>query len=294
MLAAARGSFGVLSMIGLGLARVAPRDGVYSAPTPAESVVAVSEQPCDERYDPRPVEQPLRIGRRFLRAFGTRCAHPKFVGVGAGSAKPLAFHSVRQDVSRQRRLPRGAVHGRQGTGAFSVRAMRAGPLALMVGASASRRCTGGRSGLLRCSASRSAVAARGKAPRCARGVSSRADESDCPEAVAGQCTSWLTAVTEALPTSVTTFLIGNEQDREWVRVTVDGVTQPDAPLGRAVPLDPGHHVVGWTRSDGAYVQQGFVLARVRKGTRHRSQCRQQRPARPERAAAAGCRSAFMP
>jgi hypothetical protein len=100
--------------------------------------------------------------------------------------------------------------------------------------------------------------------RGARELFVRCAASECPAVVAKDCSEWLEQVDREIGSIA--FLVRDENGREIldVRVFIDGVKWGDAIDGRAVPLDPGEHVVRLERADGTSLEKKFVLRPTEK------------------------------
>jgi hypothetical protein len=73
----------------------------------------------------------------------------------------------------------------------------------------------------------------------------------CPEPVTVECVPWLAEVERALPTVVFEARLADGSDAVDVTVLVDGVKVQDRLDGRAVPVDPGAHLVRFVLDAGA-------------------------------------------
>ncbi len=73
----------------------------------------------------------------------------------------------------------------------------------------------------------------------------------CPEPVSVECVPWLGEVERALPTVVFEARLADGSDAVDVTVLVDGVKVQDRLDGRAVPVDPGAHLVRFVLAPGA-------------------------------------------
>lgn len=82
----------------------------------------------------------------------------------------------------------------------------------------------------------------------------------CPAVIAKECTQWLEDAERETPS--VTFRALDEQGKELldVQVSVDGAVVAQSIEARAIPLDPGEHVLRFERRDGTSVE-GKVLLR---------------------------------
>jgi hypothetical protein len=91
-------------------------------------------------------------------------------------------------------------------------------------------------------------------------------ESACPAAIRKDCSRWLDEVDAAMPTVVVEAHAANGTDVTDFRVLVDGVALASASQGKAVPIDPGVHVVRYETRDGPRVEQKIT---IREGEKNR-------------------------
>jgi hypothetical protein len=103
------------------------------------------------------------------------------------------------------------------------------------------------------------LAARAQYERCA--------QATCPETVTKQCTSWVVALDQSIPTVTLDARDGQGRDLTDVTVTFDDGPSVEVEQGRDIPLDPGLHSFAWRRSDGSRVETQAVL-RAREKGRH--------------------------
>ncbi len=80
----------------------------------------------------------------------------------------------------------------------------------------------------------------------------------CPTAVRNDCVPWLAEVEAATPTISVGVRDDQGKDVTGARVSIDGVAQPDAADGRAVPVDPGKHTIHVETSDGRAADEAIV------------------------------------
>lgn len=82
----------------------------------------------------------------------------------------------------------------------------------------------------------------------------------CPAVIAKECTQWLEDAERETPS--VTFRALDEQGKELldVQVSIDGAVVAQSIEARAIPLDPGEHVLRFERRDGTSVE-GKVLLR---------------------------------
>jgi hypothetical protein len=88
---------------------------------------------------------------------------------------------------------------------------------------------------------------------------------ECPTVIRRDCDRWLTEVDAILPTIVPGAQDAHGKDLSDVRVDVDGVNVASRIEGAAVPIDPGQHLVRFTRGTSVVDQQIVV----REGERGR-------------------------
>lgn len=88
----------------------------------------------------------------------------------------------------------------------------------------------------------------------------------CPGVVAKQCSQWLIDAEANTPTL--TFRALDDQGKETfgVRVAIDGATVATSIEARALPVDPGEHVVRFQLTDGRSVEDKVM---VRPGEKNR-------------------------
>ena len=81
----------------------------------------------------------------------------------------------------------------------------------------------------------------------------------CPGAVAKQCSAWLVDAEKDMPSI--TFRALDDQGKETldVKVSVDGAQVATAIEARAIPADPGEHIVKFERADGVSVEDKVLL-----------------------------------
>ena len=100
--------------------------------------------------------------------------------------------------------------------------------------------------------------AREKFARCAR--------DECPSIVVGECATFLRDAERAQPTVVLGARDAAGHDAVGVHVLLDGAPFGDATAGRALPVDPGDHVLRFVDASGAFVEQRVV---IREGDKDR-------------------------
>jgi hypothetical protein len=93
---------------------------------------------------------------------------------------------------------------------------------------------------------------------CARDV--------CPKVVARSCTQWLRALDDAMPTIVLGAKDAAGNDVASAHVTLDGVDLTDTLDGKPVAVDPGEHVVRFTRP-GSEPREVHVVLRAAEKNR---------------------------
>lgn len=87
--------------------------------------------------------------------------------------------------------------------------------------------------------------------------------STCPGPVTAECVPWLAEVERAMPTAVFEAREPDGSDAVELTVLVDGTKVADRLDGRAVPLDPGAHVIRFVRR-GTAVERRVVLGEGEK------------------------------
>jgi hypothetical protein len=100
--------------------------------------------------------------------------------------------------------------------------------------------------------------ARGRFESCAK--------SSCRADIVSDCTRWLAEVDQAAPSIVIIARDANGVDVIGASVTIDGQPQQTEALARAIPLDPGEHVIDLVRPGGARLRLPVML---REGERMR-------------------------
>ncbi len=103
------------------------------------------------------------------------------------------------------------------------------------------------------------LAARGHLLVCA--------EDDCPVATKGDCASWLVEVEASTPTLVLAAVDRKGNDTTAVKVTLDGRTVAERLDGKAIPVDPGKHVLSFEAPGVAPITREIV---VRQGEKNRA------------------------
>jgi hypothetical protein len=93
---------------------------------------------------------------------------------------------------------------------------------------------------------------------CARDV--------CPGVIRKDCAKWLGELEDALPSIVLGAKDGKGHDLEEVRVSIDGTQVTTTLDGKAVPIDPGPHVLLFQRAGSPDVEDKIV---VREGEKNR-------------------------
>ena len=101
--------------------------------------------------------------------------------------------------------------------------------------------------------------AREELVRCAR--------PECPDPIHADCIRWLAEVETSLPSVVLGASWDGGGDVLDVQVTIDGEPVAHAAEGRAVPIDPGAHVVAFSAA-GAIPQSSRVV--IREGEKNRA------------------------
>jgi hypothetical protein len=89
----------------------------------------------------------------------------------------------------------------------------------------------------------------------------------CPAQVQKDCSSWLDAVEQGLPTVVISAKDGSGRDLIDVAVTVDGQPFAAKVTGDAIPVDPGPHAFHFQTADGTSSDQQVL---VREGVKNQS------------------------
>jgi hypothetical protein len=80
----------------------------------------------------------------------------------------------------------------------------------------------------------------------------------CPVVVQRDCAKWAAEVADATPTVVVDAHDGDDHDVLDVAVTIDGESLGATLDGKAIPVDPGTHVIAGRRPNGEEVKQTIV------------------------------------
>lgn len=102
------------------------------------------------------------------------------------------------------------------------------------------------------------IASRQELLVCARDV--------CPGVIRKDCAKWLGELEDALPSIVLGAKDGKGHDLEDVRVSIDGTQVTSSLDGKAVPIDPGPHVLLFQHAGSTDVEDKIV---VREGEKNR-------------------------
>jgi hypothetical protein len=89
----------------------------------------------------------------------------------------------------------------------------------------------------------------------------------CPNLIRRDCTQWMGEVLASLPSVVFGAQDAEGKDVAAVRVSVDGVVVQERLEGKAIPLDPGLHVVRYELADGTMLEDKVL---VREGEKNRA------------------------
>ena len=81
----------------------------------------------------------------------------------------------------------------------------------------------------------------------------------CPGAVAKQCSTWLVEAEKDMPSIAFRALDVQGKETLDVKVSIDGAQVATAIEARAIPADPGEHVVKFERADGVSVEDKVLL-----------------------------------
>jgi hypothetical protein len=92
-------------------------------------------------------------------------------------------------------------------------------------------------------------------------------QASCPETVTKQCTSWVVALDQSIPTVTLEARDSQGHDLTDVTVTFDDGPSVEVGQGRDIPLNPGPHSFAWRRADGSRATTQAVL-RAREKGRH--------------------------
>jgi hypothetical protein len=90
---------------------------------------------------------------------------------------------------------------------------------------------------------------------------------ECPAEVKHVCDRFLTSVEASLPTVILGATDGAGQDLFSVRVVIDGALTTESLDGKAMPIDPGPHVVRFERAGGAPTELRVL---IREGEKNRA------------------------
>ena len=87
----------------------------------------------------------------------------------------------------------------------------------------------------------------------------------CPQPVTVECVPWLGEVERAIPTVVFEARLADGSDAVDVTVSVDGVKVAEKLEGRALPVDPGAHLVRFESATAAHpIERRVVIAEGEK------------------------------
>jgi len=103
--------------------------------------------------------------------------------------------------------------------------------------------------------------------RDARDALIECSKETCPALIRGDCTQWMTEVLASLPSVVFGAQDASGKDLVTVRVKIDGVVVQEKLDGKAIPLDPGPHVIRYETTDGRVLEDQVL---VREGEKNRS------------------------
>jgi len=90
------------------------------------------------------------------------------------------------------------------------------------------------------------------------------DKVDCPAEVRAVCDRLVLAVEAAQPTVILGARDATGKDLVAVRVSVDGAPLTESLDGKAVPIDPGPHVVRFEHAGDAPVEENVVIREAEK------------------------------
>jgi len=100
--------------------------------------------------------------------------------------------------------------------------------------------------------------------RAARATFLSCDKNECPAEVRAVCDRLVNTVEASLPTVIFGARDSAHRDLVAVRVRVDGAPVAETMDGKAVPMDPGHHVFRFERDGSAPIEQDFVIREAEK------------------------------
>jgi hypothetical protein len=81
----------------------------------------------------------------------------------------------------------------------------------------------------------------------------------CPAQLQPDCLGWLNEVEQAMPTLLFRVTTSADGDVSDVRVSVDGKLLTPRLDGRALPIDPGTHILRFERAGYAAIEQSIVI-----------------------------------
>ncbi len=117
-----------------------------------------------------------------------------------------------------------------------------------------------------------AAVAGQKARKAGKLIEARADflrcaQAACPGEVTAHCTEWMTEADEAMPSVLVAAQDERGADVSSGVVRVDGDPHPEVLEGKALPLEPGTHVIRFEVTGRSPVEQSIVLREHEKNRR---------------------------
>jgi hypothetical protein len=103
--------------------------------------------------------------------------------------------------------------------------------------------------------------------RDAREALIECSKETCPNLIRRDCVQWMGEVLASLPSVVFGAEDAEGKDVAAVRVSVDGVVVQERLEGKAIPIDPGLHVVRFELGDGTVLEERVL---VREGEKNRA------------------------
>jgi hypothetical protein len=100
--------------------------------------------------------------------------------------------------------------------------------------------------------------------REARSTFLSCDKSECPAEVRAVCDRLVNTVEASLPTVIFGARDSADHDLVAVRVRVDGAPVAETMDGKAVPMDPGPHLVTFEHGGSAPIEQNVVIREAEK------------------------------
>lgn len=146
------------------------------------------------------------------------------------------------------------------------RAIAAALLSVIELGSASARADNGKLACVAASEQAQQLRDEGKLKQAREQMLACAKDS-CPQAIRKDCSAWLAALDTSMPSIVLSAQDATRHDVIHVRVTIDGKPLVEALDGRAVPVDPGPHLLRFEMDGRKSVEQRVL---IREGEQRRA------------------------